>query len=398
MITHTLVINCGSSSLKFALINPAGQLTTLTGLAEKLGLPDACISFKQDGRKVMLSLAQGNHSGAMRAILSYLNERELTSSVTAIGHRVVHGGETFKHSTLIDAGVIAAIEDCARLAPLHNPAHLLGIRTALECFPGLPQVAVFDTAFHQTMPQHAYLYAVPMALYREHGVRRYGFHGTSHRFVTAEAANMLGKPLADTAFVSAHLGNGASVAAVLGGNSVDTSMGLTPLEGLVMGTRSGDIDPGIFGYLATALDTDVQGVTDLLNKQSGLLGLSELSSDCRELEDAAAAGHTGAIIALEVFAYRLAKQIAAMTVALGRLDAVLFTGGIGENSPLLRGKVIKLLGFLGLTLDAAANAAACRGESGRITHADGTAALVVNTNEELMIALDTAALTGQQGA
>ncbi|WP_174874281.1 acetate kinase [Vogesella oryzae] len=398
MITHTLVINCGSSSLKFALINPADQVTTLTGLAEKLGLPDACISFKQDGRKVELSLAQGDHAGAMRAILSYLNERELTGSVTAIGHRVVHGGETFKQSTLIDDGVIAAIEDCARLAPLHNPAHLLGIRTAMECFPDLPQVAVFDTAFHQTMPQHAYLYAVPMALYREHGVRRYGFHGTSYRYVTAEAANMLGKALADTAFVCAHLGNGASVAAVLGGRSVDTSMGLTPLEGLVMGTRSGDIDPGIFGYLAAELGTDIQGVTDILNKQSGLLGLSELSSDCRELEDAAATGHTGAIIALEVFAYRLAKQIAAMTVALGRLDAVLFTGGIGENSPLLRGKVIKQLGFLGLTLDAAANDAAFRGKSGRITTADSVAALVVNTNEELMIALDTAALTGGQGA
>ncbi|MFC3533107.1 acetate/propionate family kinase [Vogesella facilis] len=398
MITHTLVINCGSSSLKFALINPQTQATTLTGLAEKLGLPDACISFKQDGAKVELSLAQGDHAGAMRAILSYLNERELTGSVTAIGHRVVHGGETFQQSTLIDAGVIAAIEDCARLAPLHNPAHLLGIRTAMQCFPGLPQVAVFDTAFHQSMPQHAYLYAVPMRLYREHGVRRYGFHGTSHRYVSAEAARMLGKPLADTALVSAHLGNGASVAAVLGGKSVDTSMGLTPLEGLVMGTRSGDIDPGVFGYLATELHTDIQGVADILNKQSGLLGLSELSSDCRELEQAAADGHAGAIIALEVFAYRLAKQIAAMTVALGRLDALVFTGGIGENSPLLRGKVIKQLGFLGLQLDVAANEAACRGQSGRISRADGTAALVVNTNEELMIALDTAALTGQQGA
>ncbi|SCK28894.1 acetate kinase [Vogesella sp. LIG4] len=398
MITHTLVINCGSSSLKFALIDTRTQATTLSGLAERLGLADAGISFKQDGRKVELSLAQGDHAGAMRAILAYLNERELTASVSAIGHRVVHGGETFKQSTLIDAGVIAAIERCARLAPLHNPAHLLGIRTAMQCFPGLPQVAVFDTAFHQSMPQHAYLYAVPMRLYREHGVRRYGFHGTSHRYVSAEAARMLGKPLADTALVSAHLGNGASVAAVLGGRSVDTSMGLTPLEGLVMGTRSGDIDPGVFGYLATELDTDIQGVTNILNQQSGLLGLSELSSDCRELEQAAADGHTGAIVALEVFCYRLAKQIAAMTVALGRLDALVFTGGIGENSPLIRGKVIRQLGLLGLQLDAAANDAACRGQSGRISRADGTAALVVNTNEELMIALDTAALTGQQGA
>ncbi|MDC7701750.1 acetate kinase [Vogesella indigofera] len=392
MTNHTLVINCGSSSLKFALIDAASQRTTVTGIAEKLGLADACISFKQDGKKVELTLAQGDHAGAMKAILSYFDERELTGSVIAIGHRVVHGGETFKQSTLIDDSVIAAIEDCARLAPLHNPAHLLGIRTAMACFPGLPQVAVFDTAFHQSMPEQAYLYAVPMALYREHGVRRYGFHGTSHRFVTAEAAAMLGKPLAESAFVCAHLGNGASVAAVLNGKSVDTSMGLTPLEGLVMGTRCGDIDPGIFGYLAAELNTDIQGVTDILNKQSGLLGLSELSSDCRELEDAAAAGHVGAQIALEVFAYRLAKQIAAMTVALGRLDALLFTGGIGENSPLLRAKVIKLLGFLGLALDSAANDATFRGKAGRITRDGSTPALVINTNEELMIALDTAVL------
>ena len=393
MSKHTLVINCGSSSLKFALINTQNQHATVTGLAEKLGLADACITFKQDGKKVSLTLAQGDHAGAMKAILSYLNERELTTSVSAVGHRVVHGGEAFKASTLIDDAVLAAIEDCAKLAPLHNPANLLGIRTAQACFPELPQVAVFDTAFHQTMPEHAYLYAVPMALYREHGVRRYGFHGTSHRFVASEAAAMLGKPLAETALVCAHLGNGASVAAILGGNSMDTSMGLTPLEGLVMGTRSGDLDPGLIGYLANVLNTDVHGVTNLLNKESGLLGLSELSSDCRELEDAAAEGHAGAILALEVFSYRLSKQIAAMTVALGRLDAVLFTGGIGENSSLLRAKVIQRLGFMGLTLDDAANLAAIRGQAGRITTADSVAALVINTNEELMIALDTAALS-----
>jgi acetate kinase len=393
MITHTLVINCGSSSLKFALINTQNQATTLTGLAEKLGLADACITFKQDGQKVELSLAQGDHAGAMKAILAYLDERALTGTVTAIGHRVVHGGENFHASTLIDDQVIAAIEDCARLAPLHNPANLLGIRTAQACFPGLPQVAVFDTAFHQTMPQHAYLYAVPMALYREHGVRRYGFHGTSHRFVAAEAAQMAGISLDNSAIVSAHLGNGASVAAILNGQSVDTSMGLTPLEGLVMGTRSGDIDPGLFGYLASALNTDVDGVTALLNKQSGLLGLSELSSDCRELEEAAANGHPGAIIAMEVFCYRLAKQIAAMVVALGRIDVLLFTGGIGENSPFVRANVLNKLAFLGFQLDDAANEAAFRGKAGRISRADSKAAVVVNTNEELMIALDTAALT-----
>jgi acetate kinase len=289
--------------------------------------------------------------------------------------------------------VIAEIEACAKLAPLHNPANLLGIRTAIECFPSLKQVVVFDTAFHQTMPEHAYLYAVPMALYREHGVRRYGFHGTSHRYVSAEAAKVLGLPLEHSAIVVAHLGNGASAAAVLNGKSVDTTMGLTPLEGLVMGTRSGDIDPGALAYIGAELGLDLEGVTDLLNKQSGLLGLSELSNDCREIEDAAAEGHKGALLALDVFCYRLAKQIAALTVSLGRLDALVFTGGIGEISSIIRAKVIARLGFLGLTLDAAANNAAVRGKAGKISGQHGPAALVVNTNEELIIALDTAALT-----
>ncbi|WP_024302354.1 acetate/propionate family kinase [Pseudogulbenkiania sp. MAI-1] len=395
MSSSILVINCGSSSLKFALIDTVTQHTSLTGLAEKLGLADAQITFKYQGGKAVQTLAAGTHAAAMHAILGQLQELGLFDSVRAIGHRVVHGGERFKASTRIDDEVIAAIEDCARLAPLHNPANLLGIHTALESFPGLPQVAVFDTAFHQSMPERAYLYAVPMALYREHGVRRYGFHGTSYRFVSGEAARMLGKPLEDTAFVCAHLGNGASAAAILGGQGMDTTMGLTPLEGLVMGTRSGDIDPGLFGYLAGALKLDVNGVTELLNKQSGLLGLSELSSDCRELEDAAQAGNPSAILALEVFSYRLAKQIAALTVALGRLDAVLFTGGIGENSSYLRERVIKLLGFLGLQLDADANQRCIRGQAGCITTDGSVPALVINTNEELMIALDTAALVEQ---
>ncbi|EEG09088.1 acetate/propionate family kinase [Pseudogulbenkiania ferrooxidans] len=392
MSSSILVINCGSSSLKFALIDTTTQHASLTGLAEKLGLDDAQITFKHQGEKTVQTLAEGNHAAAMRAILAQLQGRGLFDSVQAIGHRVVHGGERFKASTLIDDEVIAAIEDCARLAPLHNPAHVLGIRTAIACFPGLPQVAVFDTAFHQSMPQRAYLYPVPMALYREHGVRRYGFHGTSYRFVSAEAARMLGKPLEETALVCAHLGNGASAAAILGGKSVDTTMGLTPLEGLVMGTRSGDVDPGLFGYLASELKLDVNAITELLNKQSGLLGLSELSSDCRELEDAALAGDGAAQLALEVFSYRLAKQIAALTVALGRLDAVLFTGGIGENSSYLRERVVKLLGFLGLRLDTDANDRCVRGQAGCITAPGSVPALVINTNEELMIALDTAAL------
>ncbi|KJV26513.1 acetate kinase [Aquitalea magnusonii] len=394
MKSSILVINCGSSSLKFALIDTASHQAILTGLAEKLGLEQGQISFKHAGQKDSQTLSEANHAAAMHAIIARLRELDLLDSVKAVGHRVVHGGEHFKASAVIDDTVIAEIEKCAKLAPLHNPAHLLGIRTAMQQFPGLTQVAVFDTAFHQSMPQQAYLYAVPMQLYREHGVRRYGFHGTSYRFVTGEAARLLDKPLEDTAFVCAHLGNGASAAAIKGGKSVDTTMGLTPLEGLVMGTRSGDIDPGIFGYLASELGLDVNGVTDLLNKKSGLLGLSEQSSDCRELEDAAMAGKPEAILALDIFSYRLAKHIAALTVALGRLDGVLFTGGIGENSSYLRARVIKQLGFLGLQLDEAANEQCIRGKAGRITTADSVPALVINTDEELMIALDTAQLAG----
>jgi len=399
-----LVINCGSSSLKFALIDTATKVEVLSGLAEKLGMAGTQItfkhgpvprrSFKQPGEKDVFQLPGANHASVMETIIARLAEEELLDSVKAVGHRVVHGGEVFKSTVLIDDCVIAEIEKCSKLAPLHNPANLLGIRIAKENFPGLPQVGVFDTSFHQTMPEHAYLYAVPMSLYRDHGVRRYGFHGTSYRYITSKAAALLGKPLEETAFVCAHLGNGASATAILGGKSVDTTMGLTPLEGSVMGTRSGDIDPGVIGYLGSELGLDVAGVMDILNKKSGLLGLSEISSDCRELQEAAAAGDKAAELALEIFSYRLAKHIAALTVGLGRLDALLLTGGIGENSAYVRAKVIKRLGFLGLTLDEEANKECTRGKAGRITVEGSVPALVINTDEELMIALDTATLVG----
>jgi len=312
--------------------------------------------------------------------------------IAAVGHRVVHGGEAFKASSLIDANVMAEIETCVRLAPLHNPAHLIGIRHALEFFPDLPQVAAFDTAFHQTMPEHAYLYAVPMELYREHGVRRYGFHGSSYRFALREAARILAKPAAELNLVCAHLGNGASVAAIRAGQSVDTSMGLTPLEGLVMGTRSGDIDPGLFSHLADDMDMSVQQTTAMLNQQSGLLGLSELSSDCRELEQAQAEGHAGARRALEKFCYQLAKHIAGQLVAAGKIDALIFTGGIGENSAWVRQRSIEWLAPLGFALDLAANQLCTRGQGGFI-HAEGRVpVLVIHANEEWMIALDTAQL------
>ena len=395
MSSMILVINCGSSSLKFALISTQTQQLVLSGLAEKLGLDEAQISFKQGETRHSIRLEQADHAAAMTALVATLRALGLLEQVAAIGHRVVHGGESFKASALIDAQVVAEIERCSRLAPLHNPAHLIGIRHAQASFPHVPHVAVFDTAFHQTMPEHAYLYAVPMDWYRDYGVRRYGFHGTSYRFVAREMARVLGKPLDEVGLVVAHLGNGASVAAIAQGQSVDTSMGLTPLEGLVMGTRSGDIDPGVFAYLEAESGMDTQQVTDALNKRSGLLGLSELSSDCRELLHASAEGHAGATRALEAFCYRLAKQLAGQMIAVGAgLDALVFTGGIGENSAQVRARTLEWLAPLGYAVDGVANEACVGEQGGRIYATNSRPVWVVNTNEEMMIALDTAKLAG----
>jgi len=390
--TMVLVINCGSSSLKFAVMDMATQRPVLSGLAERLGLDEAVISFKLNGERVSHALPHPDHGAAMRALIEYLQAQGLMARIAAVGHRVVHGGEAFKASSLIDAKVMAEIEKCVRLAPLHNPAHLIGIRHALAFFPDLPQVAAFDTAFHQTMPEHAYLYAVPMELYREHGVRRYGFHGSSYRFALREAARIFAKQEAELNLVCAHLGNGASVVAIRAGRSVDTSMGLTPLEGLVMGTRSGDIDPGLFSHLADDMGMSVQQTTAMLNQQSGLLGLSELSSDCRVLEQAQSEGHAGARRALEKFCYQLAKHIAGQLVAAGKIDALIFTGGIGENSAWVRQRSIEWLAPLGFALDLAANQR-CTGGQGGFIHAEGRIPVrVIHANEELMIALDTAQL------
>ena len=319
----------------------------------------------------------------------------LDSQIGAIGHRVVSAGEEYSESVLIDSKVINAIERCIPLAPLHNPANLLGIRAAQEIFKGLPNVAVFDTAFHQTMPEHAYTYAVPRALYKKYAFRRYGFHGTSFRFVAPEAARIIGKDVKDCRLVIAHLGNGASITAVKNGESQDTSMGFTPLEGLVMGTRSGDVDAGIYPFLAANAGMSVEEVSDLLNKKSGLLGISELSNDCRIVEEAAAEGHEGAKLAMAVTTYRLAKYIAAMAVAAGGIDALVFTGGIGENSDAVRAQTVAHLAFLGLKLDEQANVDVRFGKEGIISPKGQTpAVVVVPTNEELMIAHDTAALSG----
>ena len=391
-----LVLNCGSSSLKGAVVNKDNGDVLLSCLAEKLNLPDAYITFKINGNKERVELSDApNHTGAVGALLQELKKHGLDSRIGAVGHRVVSAGEEYSESVLIDSKVIDAIERCIPLAPLHNPANLLGIRAAQEIFKGLPNVAVFDTAYHQTMPEHAYTYAIPRKYYRELHLRRYGFHGTSYRFVADETARFLGKDLKSLRLVIAHLGNGASIAAIKNGQSQDTSMGLTPLEGLVMGTRSGDIDASVYQFLADNTGMGIKEITDVLNKQSGLLGISELSNDCRTIEEEAAKGHEGAKLALEIFTYRLAKYVASMAVAAGGLDVLAFTGGIGENSDVVRAKVLGYCEFLGLKLDNNANLAARFGKAGVITTADSpVTAVVIPTNEELMIAQDTALLSG----
>ena len=390
-----LVLNCGSSSMKAAVLDGITGESHLNVLAEKLGSADALMTTKTQGDKdVFYFKEHTTHDHAVRKLLGILQQHGLSEAIIAVGHRVVHGGEKFHASTLITREVLEDIEHCIPLAPLHNPAHLLGIHAAQQAFPDLPHVAVFDTSFHQTMPEHAYMYAIPRKYYRQNAVRRYGFHGTSYRYVSQTAAKMLKRKPEELCMVIAHLGNGASVTAVKNGLSVDTSMGLTPLEGLIMGTRSGDIDPSIFEFLFDNKHMSIRQINSMLNKDSGLLGISELSNDCRTLEEHAALGHDGAILALNMFAYRLAKYIASMTVATGRLDALVFTGGIGENSVSMRQRVMQHLGFLGIHVDDAANQAMVGGQSGAINAAsDAVIILVVPTNEELMIAQDTYALT-----
>ncbi|MEO2281897.1 acetate kinase [Pseudoalteromonas pernae] len=393
-VQHVLVLNCGSSSLKFAVMNAENGEELLTGLAERLLNDDATIKYKIDGSKHQNALPRNaDHKVAIDTLVALINERALAENIIAVGHRVVHGGEHFTGSQVITNEVLAAIEQTAQLAPLHNPANLTGIEAAQAAFPALPQVAVFDTAFHQTMPKHAYLYALPYSLYKEHGVRRYGFHGTSHNFVSAEAAKALALPTDEHRIITAHLGNGCSVCAIKNGVSVDTSMGLTPLEGVVMGTRSGDIDPGLFDFLTAQLGYSAEHVSTMLNKQSGLLGISELSNDCRTIEEAYLEGHEQATLALDIFCYRLAKQIAAYLVPLSGLDALVFTGGIGENSDIIRAKVLAHLSFLGWQVDAQKNTDARFGNAGIITtDSSPITALVIPTNEEWMICQDAARL------
>jgi acetate kinase len=386
-----LVLNSGSSSVKFALLHPGSGERVLGGLAEEVGTPDAVLHVQHGaGEPVTEKLGDGSYQTVIAQIFGHLPDSG--PDLLGAGHRVVHGGNRFTASVLVDDEVIAAIESFNHLAPLHNPRALAGIEAVRAARPDLPQVAAFDTAFHHTMPPRAYRYAVPEDWYARYGVRRYGFHGTSYRYVSQRAAELLGRPLGELHLVAAHLGNGCSATAIRGGVSVDTTMGLTPMEGLVMGTRSGDVDPGMFGYLAEQAGLTVDQLTDTLDTKSGLAGLSGVGNDMRAILSAAADGNERAQLAIEVFVHRLAKAVAALVTSLDRLDALIFTGGIGEHSADVRRLVLARLAFLGLAEDPEANAQHGRATSGRITPDGPVLALVVPTDEELMIARDTARL------
>lgn len=393
---NILVINCGSSSLKYQLIDSDSEAVLAKGLCERIGIDGSLTYQPQGGDKMKSDIAMPTHSEAISAVIAALTDEKTgviksLSEVGAVGHRVVHGGEKFTSSCLIDDAALAAIEECNDLAPLHNPANLIGIRACQKLMPGVPQVAVFDTAFHQTMPEVAYTYGLPYEYYEKYKVRRYGFHGTSHRYVAAEAAKMLGKKPEEVKVIVCHLGNGASVCAVDHGKSVDTSMGLTPLEGLVMGTRSGDIDPAIIEFVGAKEGLSLEEMNQVLNKKSGMLGISGVSSDGRDLEAAKEAGNKRAALALDVFDYRVVKYIGAYAAVMNGVDAIAFTAGIGENNKEMRANVSAHLGYLGAKLDPEKNDV--RGEERVISTDDSTVKLLlIPTNEELAIARDTLAL------
>ncbi len=391
-----LVINCGSSSLKYQLIDSESEQVLAKGLCERIGI-DGVLTHTPAGKdKVVFNDPLPNHTVAVGNVLKQLTDKENgviadLSEIGAVGHRVVHGGEKFASSTVLNEEVIAEIEKCSDLAPLHNPANIIGINACKELMPGVPMVAVFDTAFHQTMPAEAYLYGLPYEYYEKYGVRRYGFHGTSHSFVSKRTAELLGKKAEDMKIIVCHLGNGASISAVDHGKSVETSMGLTPLEGLVMGTRCGDIDPAILEFIANKEGLDIAGLLNVCNKKSGVLGVSGISSDFRDLHAEADKGNERAKAALEVFVHRVVKYIGAYVAVMNGVDAIAFTAGCGENDPVVREMIISYLGYLGITLDAEKNN--CRGKEQVISTEDSkVTAIVVPTNEELAIARETVAL------
>ena len=394
-----LVINCGSSSLKYQLIDSDTEAVIAKGLCERIGI-DGKLTHQTMGKdKYTVDAAMPDHNAAVKFVLDALLDTDKgaiasLSEIDAVGHRIVHGGEKFANSVVITDEVMAAIEECNDLAPLHNPANLIGIRACQTHMPGVPMVAVFDTAFHQTMPDKAYTYAIPYEYYENYKIRRYGFHGTSHSFVSKEAASYLGMDLNNSKIIVAHLGNGASVSAVLNGKCVDTSMGLTPLEGLVMGTRSGDIDPSIMEFIAKKENLDIDGVMNVLNKKSGVAGMSGVSSDFRDLEAAYNEGNERAIAAVEVFSYRVAKYIGAYAAAMNGVDAIAFTAGIGENTSFVREKIMAYLGYLGIKIDRVTNDKT-RGVEALISTADSSVKVcVIPTNEELAICRETVKLVG----
>ncbi|MGL6202174.1 MAG: acetate kinase [Lachnospiraceae bacterium] len=391
---NVLVINCGSSSLKFQLINSETEGVLAKGLCERIGIDGKLTYSPQGGEKENSDKPMPTHTEAIQYVIEALTNSKTgviksLDEIQAVGHRVVHGGEKFASSTVINEEVLKAVEECNDLAPLHNPANLIGIRACQKLMPNVPMVGVFDTAFHQTMPERAYMYGLPYEYYEKYKVRRYGFHGTSHSFVSARAAEILDRD--DAKVIVCHLGNGSSICAVDAGKSVDTSMGLTPLEGLVMGTRSGDIDPTIMEFLAQKENLDIAGVMNVLNKKSGVAGLSGVSSDFRDLGEAADAGNHRAKVALEVFSYRVAKYVGSYAAAMKGVDLIAFTAGIGENDAVVREMVSEQLEFLGFTLDKAANNV--RGEEREISTPDSNVKVfVIPTNEELAIARETVAL------
>ena len=396
---NVLVINCGSSSLKYQLIDSETEAVLAKGLCERIGIDGRLVYQKTGCDKEVTDAAMPTHKQAIQMVLDALVNPTTgaiasLAEVDAVGHRVVHGGEKFTASALVTDEVLAAIEECNDLAPLHNPANLIGINACKELMPNVPMVTVYDTAFHQTMPEKAYLYGLPYEYYENYKVRRYGFHGTSHSFVSKRTAEFLGMDINNSKIVVAHLGNGASISAVLNGKCVDTSMGLTPLEGLVMGTRSGDIDPSIMEYIAKKENLDIPGVMNVLNKKSGVQGLSGVSSDFRDLEEGHNAGNARCTAALEVFCYKVAKYIGSYVAAMNGVDAIAFTAGIGENAGIVRKMVVEYLGYLGITLDEEANGK--RGDDMVISTADSKVKVcVIPTNEELAIARETVAIVGK---
>ena len=390
-----LVLNCGSSSVKYKLIDTDTDLTMAEGGVEKIGLNDGFLKFKrQDGSKDIVELGLTDHKGAVQAILNILTDVKegcikSYSEIDAIGHRLVHGSDKFNSSVLITDEVIQQVKDCYNLAPLHNPANITGVEAITAVLPDVPQVGVFDTAFHQTMPAKSYMYALPYRFYTEDGVRRYGFHGTSHRYVSQRACEFLGIDITKQKMVTCHIGNGGSITAVLNGKSVDTSMGLTPTEGLMMGTRVGDVDPGVLTYLMKRHNLTVDELQKIINKESGMAGFSEISSDMREIEAAVNEGNERAILALEMYEQRIVKYVGAYAAEMGGLDVIVFAGGVGENQTDVRENVCSHLAFMGLEFDAELNKTIHGTEAEISTPTSKVKVVVIPTDEELMIARDT---------